>query len=299
MKKIYFIFNLQSGKAKIAAKLGMIIDILTKSGYEVTAHPTQGKLDASEVAEYACKNGFDMILCSGGDGTLNEVIQGIMKCEKRLPVGYLPAGSTNDFAKGMEIPTNIEQAVQDIIDGVPAPCDIGLFNRKYFTYIAAFGAFTEVTYETSQAVKNLLGHVAYILNGLVHLNKIKSYHMKITFDDQEIEDDFIFGMVTNSSSVAGVLSLGNFLYDDGLYEVTLIKTPSNVLDLQNTVHSLLNLDIDIDTKYIKSFRTSKIKFECEDEVNWTVDGEYGGTCKNAVVENINKAIEIITKKSSE
>ncbi len=299
MKKVYFIFNLQSGKAKIAAKLGMIIDVFTKSGYEVTARPTQGKLDASESAEYACKNGFDMILCSGGDGTLNEVIQGIMKCDTRPPIGYLPAGSTNDFAKSMEISTNMEEAANDIVNGVPSLCDIGSFNSKYFTYIAAFGAFTEVTYETSQAVKNLLGHVAYILNGLSRLNKLKSYHMKITFDDQVLEDNYIFGMVTNSSSVAGLLSLNDFLYDDGLYEVILIKTPANPLDLQRIIHSLLNLDIDLDTRYIKSFRTSKITFDCEDEINWTVDGEFGGCCKHAEINNINKAVQIITKNATE
>lgn len=300
MKKLYFIFNLQSGKAKISAKLGMIIDIFTKSGYEVTTRPTQEKLDAADSAEYACKNGFDMILCSGGDGTLNEVIQGIMKCDKRLPIGYLPAGSTNDFAKGMEISTNIEEAVGDIVSGIPSLCDIGSFNsRKYFTYIAAFGAFTEVTYETSQLVKNLLGHVAYILNGLTRLNKIKSYHMKITFDDQEIEENYIFGMVTNSSSIAGLLSLNDFLYDDGLYEVTLIKTPSNMIDLQRIIHSLLNLDIDLDTRYIKSFRTSKIKFECDEDINWTLDGEFGGSCKCAEIENVKQAVQFITKKTEE
>lgn len=300
MKKLYFIFNLQSGKAKIASKLGMIIDIFTKADYEVTTRPTQEKLDAAASAEYACNNGFDMILCSGGDGTLNEVIQGVMKCEKRLPIGYLPAGSTNDFAKGMEIPTDIEQAVNDIVNGQPSYCDIGCFNgRKYFTYIAAFGAFTEVTYETPQYVKNLFGHVAYVLNGLAHLNKIKSYRMKITTDNEVLEDEYIFGMVTNSSSVAGLLSLNDFLYDDGKYEVTLIKTPNTPLDFQRIVHSLLNLDIDLDTKYIKSFRTSKIKFESTEEISWTIDGEYGGTCKKAEVENINKAVQFITKSPSE
>jgi len=300
MKKIYFIFNLQSGKAKIASKLGMIIDLLTKSGYEVTAHPTQGKLDATDAAEYACNNGFDTIMCSGGDGTLNEVIQGVMKCEKRLPIGYLPAGSTNDFAKGMEIPTNIERATQDIIDGIPSYCDIGCMNgRRYFTYIVAFGAFTEVTYETPQSFKNLLGHVAYVLNGFSCLNKIKSYHMKVTFDDQVIEDDYIYGMITNSSSVAGVLSLNDFLYDDGLYEVTLIKNPNNIIELHQIIQSLLNLDIDLDTNNIKTFRTSKIKFECDDEISWTIDGEYGGTCKKAEIENINKAVQFITKSTSE
>lgn len=299
MKRLYFIFNLQSGKATIASKLGIVIDMFTKAGYEVTARPTQDKMDACAAAEYACSQEFDIIVCSGGDGTLNEVIQGVMKSKNRLPVGYLPAGSTNDFAKGMGIPTNIEKAVNGIIVGTPSPCDIGKFNDKYFTYITAFGAFIEVTYETSQQVKNVLGHLAYILNGISHLKKIQSYHMKLTFDDQVVEDDYIFGMVTNSSSVAGLLSLNDFQRDDGLFEVTLIKTPHNPLDLQMIIHSLLNLDIDIDTKHIKSFRTSKINFECDEEISWTIDGEFGGLCKYAEIESIHKAIEFLTEDTEE
>ncbi len=297
MKRLYFIFNLQSGKATIASKLSTVIDMFTKSGYEVTARPTQDRMDACAAAEYACGQGFEIIVCSGGDGTLNEVIQGVMKSEKKLPIGYLPAGSTNDFAKGMGIPTNIEKAVEGIINGVPSPCDIGHFNDKYFTYIAAFGAFIEVTYETSQQIKNILGHLAYILNGISHLKKIKSYHMKITFDEEEIEDDYIFGMVTNSSSVAGLLSLNDFKRDDGLFEVTLIKTPHNPLDLQMIIHSLLNLDIDIDTKHIKSFRTSKIRFECSEDISWTLDGEFGGLSGCAEIESINKAVEFLIEET--
>ena len=285
MKKLYFILNLQSGKATISSKLAVVIDMFTKAGYEVTARPTQERMDACAAAKYACGQGFDLIVCSGGDGTLNEVIQGVMRSEKKLPIGYIPAGSTNDFARGVGIPRNIIDAVQWIIDGKKYPCDIGSFNDKFFTYIAAFGVFTEVTYETSQQVKNVLGHVAYVLNGISRLKNIKSYHMKITYDDEIIEDNYIFGMVTNSSSVAGLLSLNNFLLDDGLYEVTLIKTPGNPLDLQRIIHSLLNIDIDIDTAYIKSFRTSKIRFECDDELQWTIDGEFGGAYKTVDVCN--------------
>lgn len=296
MKKLYFILNLQSGKATISSKLAVVIDMFTKAGYEVTARPTQERMDACAAAKYACGQGFDLIVCSGGDGTLNEVIQGIMRSEKKLPIGYIPAGSTNDFARGVGIPRNIIDAVQWIIDGKKYPCDIGSFNDKFFTYIAAFGAFTEVTYETSQQVKNVLGHVAYVLNGISRLKNIKSYHMKITYDDEIIEDNYIFGMVTNSSSVAGLLSLNNFLLDDGLYEVTLIKTPGNPLDLQRIVHSLLNIDIDIDTAYIKSFRTSKIRFECDDELQWTIDGEFGGAYKTVDVCNNKQAIELMADR---
>ena len=296
MKKLYFILNLQSGKATISSKLAVVIDMFTKAGYEVTARPTQERMDACAAAKYACGQGFDLIVCSGGDGTLNEVIQGVMRSEKKLPIGYIPAGSTNDFARGVGIPRNIIDAVQWIIDGKKYPCDIGSFNDKFFTYIAAFGAFTEVTYETSQQVKNVLGHVAYVLNGISRLKIIKSYHMKITYDDEIIEDNYIFGMVTNSSSVAGLLSLNNFLLDDGLYEVTLIKTPGNPLDLQRIIHSLLNIDIDIDTAYIKSFRTSKIRFECDDELQWTIDGEFGGAYKTVDVCNNKQAIELMADR---
>lgn len=296
MKKLYFILNLQSGKATISSKLAVVIDMFTKAGYEVTARPTQERMDACAAAKYACGQGFDLIVCSGGDGTLNEVIQGVMRSENKLPIGYIPAGSTNDFARGVGIPRNIIDAVQWIIDGKKYPCDIGSFNDKFFTYIAAFGAFTEVTYETSQQVKNVLGHVAYVLNGISRLKNIKSYYMKITYDDEIIEDNYIFGMVTNSSSVAGLLSLNNFLLDDGLYEVTLIKTPGNPLDLQRIIHSLLNIDIDIDTAYIKSFRTSKIRFECDDELQWTIDGEFGGAYKTVDVCNNKQAIELMADR---
>ena len=296
MKKLYFILNLQSGKATISSKLAVVIDMFTKAGYEVTARPTQERMDACAAAKYACGQGFDLIVCSGGDGTLNEVIQGVMRSENKLPIGYIPAGSTNDFARGVGIPRNIIDAVQWIIDGKKYPCDIGSFNDKFFTYVAAFGAFTEVTYETSQQVKNVLGHVAYVLNGISRLKNIKSYHMKITYDDEIIEDNYIFGMVTNSSSVAGLLSLNNFLLDDGLYEVTLIKTPGNPLDLQRIIHSLLNIDIDIDTAYIKSFRTSKIRFECDDELQWTIDGEFGGAYKTVDVCNNKQAIELMADR---
>ena len=295
-EKIVFILNLQSGKATISSKLAVVIDMFTKAGYEVTARPTQERMDACAAAKYACGQGFDLIVCSGGDGTLNEVIQGVMRSEKKLPIGYIPAGSTNDFARGVGIPRNIIDAVQWIIDGKKYPCDIGSFNDKFFTYIAAFGAFTEVTYETSQQVKNVLGHVAYVLNGISRLKNIKSYHMKITYDDEIIEDNYIFGMVTNSSSVAGLLSLNDFLLDDGLYEVTLIKTPGNPLDLQRIIHSLLNIDIDIDTAYIKSFRTSKIRFECDDELQWTIDGEFGGAYKTVDVCNNKQAIELMADR---
>ena len=297
MKSIYFIFNMKSGKAAIASKLALVTDQFTKAGYEVTVHPTQSRGDAATAALRACDKWYDLIVCSGGDGTLNEVIQGVMQAKNKLPVGYLPTGSTNDFAKSVGISTNIDTAVQTVINGKPKAFDIGRLNDKSFTYIAAFGAFIEVTYETPQNMKNVLGHAAYILNGIMHLGKIRSYHIKVTTDTEEFEDDYIFGMITNSSSVAGLLSLDDFLCDDGLFEVTLIKKPSNPIALQKTIRGLMALENDLDTKYIKSFRASKVKFECDSEVNWTVDGEFGGALSCAEIVNFNRAVDIITNEN--
>ena len=297
MKSIYFVFNMRSGKAAISSKLANVINEFTKEGYEVTVHPTQSRGDAADAALYACDKQYDLIVCSGGDGTLNEVIQGVMKAENKLPIGYLPAGSTNDFAKSAGISTNIMEAVQTVINGTPQSFDMGGLNDRSFIYIAAFGAFIEVTYETPQNMKNVLGHAAYILNGILHVGKIRSYHIKVTTGTETFEDDYIFGMVTNSSSVAGLLSLGDFLCDDGLFEVTLIKKPSSPLALQKTIKGILNLESDLDTKYIKSFRASKVKFECDNEINWTVDGEFGGALNCAEIVNFSKAVQIITNEN--
>ena len=295
MIKIYLIVNLIAGKALISENLGNIINEFTKIGGEVTVHPTQSSQDVADSAYYACENNFDIIVCGGGDGTLSQCIQGVMKSQNRLAIGYLPAGSTNDFAQSLDIPKNIMDAVQWVINGKPTNCDIGRFNNEYFTYIAAFGAFTNITYETSQKVKNTLGHAAYILNGLMQLTSIRSKRMRIEYDGNTIEDDFLFGMVTNSSSVAGLLSINDFMLDDGVFEVVLIKKPTNIVQLRQIVHSLLNISEEIDKDYIKFFRTAKITFTCLDKepATWTRDGEYGGDSMKCVISNYQKALSFM------
>lgn len=295
MKKMYFIFNLVAGKAIIGDRLADIIDAFTKAGYEVTARPTQESGDAAQAAAYACNGDFDMLVCAGGDGTLSQCLDGVMSSERRIPIGYIPAGSTNDFAKGLGIPRGIMESVQWIIDGAPTPCDVGGINDGYFTYIVAFGAFTNVTYETSQQLKNIFGHAAYIVSGLMQLTSIRSKRLRIEYGDCVIEDDFIFGMVTNSSSVAGLLSLNDFLLDDGQFEVTLIKKPTNLMQLQKILHSLLNIKEEIDRDYIKFFRTDSITFTSlsNEPVTWTLDGEYGGDATVNKVVNYRKAVSFI------
>ncbi|MDE5583920.1 MAG: YegS/Rv2252/BmrU family lipid kinase [Ruminococcus sp.] len=301
MTKMYLIVNLVAGKALINDNLGYIIDEFTKTGYEVTVHTTQNGADATESAEYACDKEFDIIVCAGGDGTLSQCMQGIMKSRKKIPVGYIPSGSTNDFARSLDIPKNTINAVRWIIDGTPTGCDVGKFNDSYFMYISAFGAFTNITYETPQPLKNRLGHSAYILNGLLQITSIRSKRMRIEYDGNVIEDDFLFGMVTNTASVAGLLSLNDFMFDDGLFEVVLIKKPSNIVQLRDIVQSLLNMNEEIDRDYIKFFRTDLIKFTCLDEepATWTMDGEYGGDAMECTISNCKKAVELMICKCDE
>ncbi len=295
MKKLYFIVNLLAGRATIGDKLGEIIDEFNKADYEVTVHVTQSGTDAADSAKYACSNGFDILVCAGGDGTLSQCLQGMMESERHIPIGYLPAGSTNDFARTLGIPRNTMDAVKWITTGTPMACDIGKFNDSYFSYIVAFGAFTNVAYETPQQIKNLFGHVSYVLNGIAQLSTIRSKQMRIEYDNNVIEGDFIYGMVTNSASIAGLLSMNDFLLDDGVFEVILIKKPSNIVQLRQIVHSLLNISEEIDKEYIKFFRTDKITFTSlnDADITWTRDGEYGGNAQVNIVQNCHRAISFM------
>ncbi len=298
MKKMYFIVNLIAGKAVIAKKLGRIIDEFVKADYEVTVHTTQSSDDVVKATQYACNSNFDLIVCAGGDGTLSNCLQAMMRSEKKLPLGYIPAGTTNDFAKGLNIPKDTMAAVKQIIEGTPMPQDVGGFNDDYFTYIVAFGAFTSITYETSQQIKNIFGHSAYVLNALLQLTNIHATPMKIEYNDRVIEDEFVFGMVSNTASVAGLFSVNDFKLDDGVFEVLLIKKPANPLQLQQILHSLLNMREDIDKDYIKFFRTNKITFTCvgDETVSWTRDGEFGGDSRVNTIFNYNKAVSFIVGK---
>lgn len=290
-KKMLFIFNPFSGKAQIKSKLFEIIDVFVKGGYEVIVHPTQAVGDGFEKTKELAPQ-VDLVVCSGGDGTLDEVVSGLMEVDQRVPIGYIPAGSTNDFANSLSISKDMVQAAKDIIEGNLYSCDVGAFNNDSFVYIAAFGLFTDVSYETGQDMKNVLGHMAYLLEGMKRLPAIRSYPMRVTYDDTTIVDDFIFGMITNSVSVGGFKRITgkNVKLDDGVFEVTLIKRPKNPMELNNIMVSLLNRDIDTDAMYC--FRTSKLEITSTDPLPWTLDGEYGGTHTKVVIENICKGMDI-------
>ena len=301
MKKLLFVYNPRAGKEMLKPRLSDVLDIFVKAGYEVTVHPTQAYRDAYyQIKEYEVGK-YDLIACSGGDGTIDEVATGMMKRREMgkdvVPVGYIPAGTTNDFAKSLHIPRKPLAAADNAVKGVLFPCDIGKFNDSVFVYIAAFGIFTDVSYETDQAVKNVLGHMAYILEGAKRIFNIPSYKIKVEHDGEVIEDEFIFGMVTNSRSVGGFSNMvgKNIVFDDGLFEVTLIKTPKNPIALQEIIAALLIEQVD--TKHMYTFKTKKITFDSVEEIPWTLDGEFGGEQDYVEIENVQKAMEIMVPEN--
>ena len=294
-KKLLFVFNPHSGKGQIRAKLLSIIDIFTKAGYDVTVYPTQCREDAlRKIKEDGAA--YDHIVCSGGDGTLDETVTGMIESGIKANLGYIPAGSTNDFATSIGIPKDMEAAAFDAVNGEPFPCDIGRFNDKNFVYVAAFGLFTEVSYKTSQEWKNVLGHAAYILEGIKSLHEIPAFLMQVEFNNCCIQDEFIYGMITNSTSVGGFTGMTgtNVQLDDGVFEVTLIKKPRNPIELNKIIASLVNL-VD-DTNMIYSFKTERVKFTAKQEIPWTLDGEYGGNHVEVEIENLKQAVDIQVRK---
>ena len=304
MKKALFILNPHSGKGQIRNHLLEIVDILVKDGYEVTVYPTQEQGDASRAMRER-KKSYELIVCSGGDGTLDEIVTGMMQSGFKTTIGYIPAGSTNDFANSLRIPSTMKKAAETVVNGTVFSCDVGRFNDDVFVYIAAFGLFTEVSYGTRQEMKNMLGHMAYLLEGVKHLQNIKSYHLKVTSVSENgettvIEDNFVYGMVTNSYSVGGFKSIagnvfkGKIALDDGLFEVTLIRTPKNPMKL-NSILAALAIQ-NIDTQYMYSFKSGRLVIESEEEIAWTLDGEFGGTHTEVTLTNEKRAMDIMVKE---
>lgn len=292
MKKMLFIVNPKAGRTSLKNSLVDILDIFCKADIDVRVYITQDQDDATRIAEEESGN-YDMVVCAGGDGTLNNTITGMMETGQNIPVGYIPCGSTNDFAKSMEISDIAVKAADIIVKCTPFAIDIGKFNRSYFVYVAAFGIFSDVSYSTPQNMKNLLGHAAYILQGIKSLVNIPSYHIEVEYDGNKVEGDYMYGMVSNSISVGGVKRLvkPGVEFDDGLFEGLLIEKIQNPVDLQRVVNSLLLNNIN--EKNIISFRAKHITFKCWDKLPWTLDGEYGGACEIAEINVINRAINLL------
>lgn len=291
-KKLFFIFNPFSGKLQVRAKLYEIIDAFVKGGYDVQVYPTQKPGDATEKARMAAA-WADVVVCCGGDGTLDETVNGLKLQDRDVAVGYIPAGSTNDFASSLQISRDMAEAAKQICRGEVHWVDVGAFNDQCFVYVAAFGVFTATSYQTAQPLKNVLGHLAYLLEGVKEIFEIKTYRMRIESEEKVYEGEFIYGMVTNSKSVGGFKNLTgkNVEMDDGFFEVTLIRAPKTPADLAEIVSCLMTQE---DTSnLIESFKASRLTINTQEEVTWTLDGEYGGAPEELVIENHRRALPIL------
>lgn len=293
-KSLMFLVNPAAGRSTSAAALGAVIEAFCTAGYHPTVFFTNRQttlLARENAADYGT------LVCLGGDGTLSQTISGLMDVpeEDRPMLGYIPMGTANDVANTLNLPLRRPMAAaQDVLNGRPMSYDVGLLNGEdYFTYVAAFGAFTEVSYATDQEMKNALGKAAYLLSGLSRLPKLKSYHTRVEYEDGVIEDDFIFGAVSNSTSVAGMIKLDkNFVaLADGKFELVLVRTPKSVSELTGIVNGLLNQNYNGGVMQI--LQTSRVKFFFEEAVPWTRDGEDGGAHPFCEITNVPHAVKLI------
>ena len=294
MKKMLFIMNPYSGMRRANKYLVEIIDLFNRAGYEVVAHMTQGPGDATRIVA-AKAHDMDLIVCCGGDGTFNETISGMLSVGADVPLGYIPAGSTNDFASSLKLSGNVMQAAQDILDGKPVSYDVGKFGERYFSYVASFGAFTKASYATPQSIKNALGHTAYVLEGINELSQIKNEHVRMEIDGQAVEDDYLFGAISNSTSVGGILTLSPDVVDlaDGQLEILLVRAPRNLLEITECIQAVQS------QKYncaMITFRSAKkVRVFADADMPWTLDGEREGGHAQVDVENVHHAIRLMKR----
>ena len=295
MEQLLLIYNPTSGTGRAATRLSEIVDVCTKAGWLVTAYPTQLKGDATRIAR-ELGGQYGRVICMGGDGTLSEVAAGLMELEGPPPLGYIPFGSTNDCATTLRLPRSHRQAARvAAATGVPVPADMGLLNGHPFVYVAAFGAFTKVAYDTPQDLKHSLGHLAYILEGIASLPTISPYHLRVEYDGQVLEDDFFFGMVSNTLSIGGMKppNADQVVLDDGLFEVTLVKKPVSLADVATTLLALTTLFRAEGTGALVQFQARRLVFTADHPLPWTIDGEFGGQQSVNEVVNCQRALRVI------
>lgn len=292
-KKLLLIANPKAGLKRIRRSIPSLKKLFESSGFEVEIYETKGKGDATkEVLEKSI--GYDIIVCAGGDGTLNETVSGLMQLNIRPLLGYIPAGTTNDFAASMGIPLAISKAAKHILKSEPRYLDIGSINERFFSYSATFGIFTEASYLTPQNFKNSLGQMAYLLEGVKELSHIKPRRLRVETEHGIYEEDYIFGAVSNSTSLGGIIKLNTGIVDfsDGLFEIMLIKNPKNAIELSKIVLSLRTKKYD--DELIRFIQSKSVKFFSEEFTPWSLDGEYfeGGSIIS--ITNIHNAIKILS-----
>ena len=298
-KKLLLIVNPCSGKAKMRTALCGVVEIFAKADFDVTVYPTKEREDATKKVASLKSEDYDLIVACGGDGTLNEVITGLMESGADIPIGYIPAGTLNEWSTGLGISKVIRQAAKDIVKGKEIVLDIGQFGDKYFTYTASFGAFTSASYSANQDIKNVLGQAAYFFEGIKSLGTIKPIHLKFKADDREIEGDFLFGAISNSMSVGGIVKFDQAAVqlNDGLFEVVLIRNPANVLGFQSIIDGIVKHELNREN--LEFFRTKKISVTSDGALDWTLDGEHGVSNDKIKIKNIHNAVRFIVPDKGE
>lgn len=293
-KKVLLLINERAVAGSAKGKLFEIVSALALAHCEVTVYPilpsagiTSESIFADVIRE---QRTYDLIACSGGDGTLNHVMHCMIAWNLALPVLYFPAGTTNDFARTLNIPTEVKEITSLLTSGDLFHYDIGCFNDKHFNYIAAFGAFTSVSWSTDQGFKNALGYGAYFLEGIRSAGDALRSRcpMKITCDGTTIEGDFLFGAVSNSTSVAGfrTQALEQAALNDGVFEVILIKAPNDLSGIAELLNIMRLAISDSSSDALQGndafqiLHAREIHVEADQPISWTLDGEYGGEPKN-------------------
>lgn len=293
MKNLLLVINPRAGKRKICEHLSDVIGLFDRAGYRVECYMTEGQGDATEAVKRFA-SGKDLVVAAGGDGTLNEVLRGLYLLGEEIPVGYIPAGSTNDFASTLGLSGDIITATTDIIAGFPHSYDIGRFGDRCFSYIASFGAFTKASYSTPQDLKNTLGHLAYILEGIKEISQIHPRHMTLELDGRVISDDFLFVGICNATSIGGLFTLDKERVDlsDGRFEVILVRSPRTLSELSECINAVTQQNLD-DSYMVRLYRASKIKVETDPSIPWSLDGEMAEGGESIEIENLQGRLTLI------
>jgi YegS/Rv2252/BmrU family lipid kinase len=292
MKQLLLIVNPTAGTKKASKNLAEIISVFNRAEYDVHAYMTECRGNAKRIAMEMGEK-MDIIVCCGGDGTFNETVAGILEKGLNVDVGYIPAGSTNDFASSLKLPSNLIEAAKNIVNGKVCPIDAGSFSGRFFTYVASFGIFTKASYSTPQNVKNALGHLAYILEGIQELSLTKKEHVVMELDGERIEGDYLFGAICNSTSLGGIFSLDESVVDmaDGKFEILLVRMPKDIAELHEVIVALNNKTYDCRAITFRS--AENVKITTDPEMAWSLDGERAEGKKHIEIKNINKCIRLV------
>lgn len=297
-KKLLLIVNPTAGKAKPKSRAdGSLFDAVcafSEAGYLVNARMTHAQGHAAELARTLGPD-HDLVVCCGGDGTLNETVCGLMECEGvHPPLGYLPAGTTNDFAASLHLPRSRIAAARVALNGIPTPIDVGRFNKRYFVYIASFGAFTQTSYAVPQSLKNALGHTAYMLEAVRQLPSIHhSISLSIVADGEKLDGEYLFGSISNSTSIGGLMKLSpsEVQLDDGKYELLLVRNPKNPLEIQALATALLTQNYSHEGIVYR--HVSHLEITTDEDMPWTLDGEYAPSEPHVVIDNLPRAMTLM------